>query len=134
MLLSDIAVGSPCCRDEQGEVIDLAPRTFEAGNRQREVMMATYIAVINFTDQGIRGIKESPNRLAAATKLAESMGVTVKQAFWTFGQFDMVTIAEGSDEAIATWMYKVGSMGNIRSTTLRAFTAEEMQQIVATIP
>ena len=63
--------------------------------------MATYIAVINFTDQGIRGIKESPNRLAAATKLAESMGVKVKQAFWTLGQFDMVTVAEGSDEAIA---------------------------------
>jgi len=97
-------------------------------------MMATYIAVINFTDQGIRGIKESPNRLAAAAQLAESMGVKVKQAFWTFGQFDMVTIAEGPDEAIAAWMYKVGSMGNIRSTTLRAFTAEEMQKIVAKIP
>jgi len=97
-------------------------------------MMATYIAVINFTDQGIRGIKESPNRLAAAAKLAESMGVKVKQAFLTVGQFDMVTIAEGPDEGIAAWMYKVGSMGNIRSTTLRAFTAEEMQNIVAKIP
>ncbi|HVN34543.1 MAG TPA: GYD domain-containing protein [Casimicrobiaceae bacterium] len=96
--------------------------------------MATYIAVINFTEQGIRSVKESPTRLGAAAKLAESMGVRVKQAFWTFGQYDMVVISEGSDEAVAAWMYKVGSMGNIRSTTLRAFTADEMQQIVAKIP
>lgn len=96
--------------------------------------MATYIAVINFTEQGIRGIKESPGRLAAAAKLAGAMGVQVKEAFWTFGQYDMIVIAEGSDEAIATWMYKVGSLGNIRSTTLRAFNAEEMQGIVSRIP
>lgn len=96
--------------------------------------MATYIAVVNFTDQGIRAVKESPNRLTAATKLAESMGVKIKQAFWTLGQYDMVVISEGSDEAIAAWMYKVGSLGNIRSTTLRAFSLEEMQKIVAKIP
>jgi uncharacterized protein with GYD domain len=99
-----------------------------------EKMMATYIAVINFTDQGVRAVKESPNRLAAAAKLAESMGVKVKQAYWTLGQYDMVVVAEGTDDVIAAWMYKVGSAGNIRSTTLRAFTAEEMQQIVAKMP
>lgn len=96
--------------------------------------MATYVAVINFTEQGMRGIKESPARLAAASKLAEALGVKVKQAFWTFGQYDMIVIAEGPDEAIASWMYKVGSLGNIRSTTLRAFTPEEMQGIVSRIP
>lgn len=96
--------------------------------------MATYIAVINFTDQGIRGVKESPTRLTAAAQLAESMGVKVKQAFWTFGQYDMVVISEGTDEAVAAWMYKVGSMGNTRSTTLRAFAVEDMQKIVAKIP
>lgn len=96
--------------------------------------MATYIAVINFTEQGMRGIKDSPTRLAGAASLAEALGVKVKQAFWTFGQYDMVVIAEGADEAIASWMYKVGSLGNIRSTTLRAFTPEEMQGIVSRIP
>jgi len=95
--------------------------------------MATFIAVINFTDQGVRAVKESPNRLSAATKLAESMGVKVKQAFWTLGQYDMVVISEGTDEAVAAWMYKVGSLGNIRSTTLRAFTLDEMQKIVSKI-
>ena len=95
--------------------------------------MATYIAVINFTDQGMRGVKESPNRLAAATGLAETMGVKVKQAFWTLGQYDMVVISEGAEDAQAAWLYKVGSMGNVRSTTLRAFTLDEMQKIVAKI-
>lgn len=97
--------------------------------------MATYIAVINFTDQGIRGIKESPKRLAAATKLAETLRVKVTQAFWTFGQYDMVVILEGpAEEALAAFMYKLGSLGNIRSTTLRAFNADEMQRVVALIP
>lgn len=96
--------------------------------------MGTYIAVISFTDQGIRNIKESPNRLAAASKLAETLGVKVKAAYWTFGQYDMVVISEGADEAVAAWMYKIGSAGNIRSTTLRGFTGDEMQRIVAKIP
>jgi uncharacterized protein with GYD domain len=96
--------------------------------------MSTYIAVINFTDQGIRGVKESPNRLAAASQLAETLGVKVKQAYWTFGQYDMVVVTEGTDEAIAAWMYKVGSAGNIRSTTLRAFTGDEMKAIIARMP
>jgi uncharacterized protein with GYD domain len=61
------------------------------------------------------------------------MGVKVKQAFWTLGQYDMVVISEGADEAVAAWMYKVGSLGNIRSTTLRAFTLDEMQKIVSKI-
>jgi uncharacterized protein with GYD domain len=110
------------------------PGVARDSNHYKELMMATYIAVINFTDQGIRGIKESPNRLAAATKLAETLGVTVKQAFWTFGQYDMVVIYEGAEEALAAFMYKLGSAGNVRSTTLRAFNAEEMKRIVARIP
>lgn len=96
--------------------------------------MSTFIAVINFTDQGVRAVKESPNRLAAAGKLAESLGVSVKNAYWTLGQYDMVVIAEGADDAVAAWMYKVGSLGNIRSSTLRAFTGDEMKKIVAKIP
>jgi uncharacterized protein with GYD domain len=96
--------------------------------------MSTFIAVINFTDQGVRAVKESPARLAAAGKLAEALGVKVKEAFWTLGQYDMIVIAEGADEAIAAWMYKVGSLGNIRSTTLRAFNAAEMQKIVGKMP
>lgn len=96
--------------------------------------MATFIALINLTDQGVRAVKESPNRFVAAGKLAASLGVTVKQGFWTVGQYDMVVIAEGSEEAVATWMYKASSLGNVRTTTMRAFTPDEMQKIVAAIP
>jgi uncharacterized protein with GYD domain len=96
--------------------------------------MATYIVLINFTDQGVRAVKESPDRFVVATKLAASLGVTVKQGFWTMGQYDIVIIAEGSDEAVATWLFKAGSLGNVRSTTLRAFNPEEMAKIVAKIP
>jgi uncharacterized protein with GYD domain len=96
--------------------------------------MATYVALINFTDQGVRNVKDSPKRLAAATKLAKSLGVKVRQGLWTMGQFDIVIIAEGDEDAVAAWMYKVGSLGNVRSTTLRAFNESEMQKIVARIP
>ncbi len=92
--------------------------------------MATYITMVNFTDQGIRNVKESPARLAAAAKLADSMGVQIRHAWWTIGQHDMVVIADGADEAVMAWMCKVGSLGNIRSSTLRAFSGDEMQRIV----
>jgi uncharacterized protein with GYD domain len=96
--------------------------------------MATYVTLINFTDQGIRNIKESPNRQAAAAKLAESMGATMKHAYWTVGQYDMVVVFEGPEEALAAMMYKVGSLGNVRSNTMRAFNGEEIQKIVSRIP
>ena len=96
--------------------------------------MATYIALVNFTDQGISNVKESPKRFSVAIKMAKSMGVTIKQGYWTMGQFDMVIIAEGAEDAIATWLFKVGSLGNVKSSTLRAFNPDEMKKIVAKIP
>jgi uncharacterized protein with GYD domain len=59
------------------------------------------------------------------------MGVKLKQGFCTVGQYDMVIIAEGAEADVAAWMYQVGTLGNVRSTTLRAFNDSEMQQIVA---
>jgi len=95
--------------------------------------MATYIALLKFTDQGIRSVKDSPKRFGSATKIARSFGVTIKQGFWTMGQFDLVIVADGTEEAIASWMFKVGSLGNVTSNTLRAFTPDEMKKIVAKI-
>ncbi len=95
--------------------------------------MATYIALINFTDQGIRNIKDSPKRFDAATKLAKSMGVKLKQGFYTMGQYDMVIIAEGTEEAAAAWLFKIGSLGNVKSSTLRAFSVDETRKIMDTV-
>jgi len=93
--------------------------------------MATYISLLNFTDQGIRNIKESPDRYTAFKSMAEKMGVSVKGIYYTVGQYDMVVVVEGSDEAVTTALLKVGSLGNVRSQSLRAFSVDEMKKIIS---
>ena len=95
--------------------------------------MATYITLLKFTDQGIRNVKESPKRFDVAIKMAKSMGVTIQQGYWTMGSYDLAIIADGAEDAIAAWMFKVGSLGNVTSNTLRAFTPGEMKKIVKKI-
>jgi uncharacterized protein with GYD domain len=92
--------------------------------------MATYISLLNFTDQGIRNIKDSPDRYTAFKTMAEKIGVSVKGIYYTVGQYDMVVVVEGTDEAVTTALLKVGSLGNVRSQSLRAFSAEEMKKII----
>jgi uncharacterized protein with GYD domain len=96
--------------------------------------MATFISLIDFTDQGIRNIKESPERYAAYKAMAEKLGITVKGIYYTVGGHDLVIIAEGTEEAVTTALLKAGSQGNVRSHTLRAFSLEEIKRIIANIP
>ncbi|HME45434.1 MAG TPA: GYD domain-containing protein [Syntrophorhabdales bacterium] len=96
--------------------------------------MATFIGLVNFTDQGIRNVKDSPDRYEAFKAMAEKVGVTVKGVYYTIGHYDMVLILEGSDEAAVTAMLKVGSLGNVRTETLRGFSLEEMRKIVGKLP
>jgi uncharacterized protein with GYD domain len=96
--------------------------------------MATFISLVNFTDQGIRSIKESPDRATAFKQMAEKAGLSVKAIYYTVGSCDMVVISEGSDEAATAVLLKVGSMGNSRSQTLRGFSIEEMRKIIAAMP
>ncbi len=96
--------------------------------------MATFISLINFTDQGIRNVKDSPDRYEAFKALAEKVGGTVKGVYYTMGHYDMVVIVEGSDEAAMTAMLKVGSLGNVRTETLRGFSLEEMRKIIGKMP
>lgn len=95
--------------------------------------MATFISLANFTDQGIRGIKDSPKRAEALKVMAKKFGVTIKDVYWTVGRYDVVVILEGEDEAVTTLLLKSGSLGNVRSETLRAFSAAEMGRIVGNI-
>jgi len=92
--------------------------------------MATFISLVSFTDQGIRNVKDSPDRYEAFKALAEKVGGTVKGVYYTMGHYDMVVIMEGSDEAAMTAMLKVGSLGNVRTETLRGFSLEEMRKII----
>ena len=96
--------------------------------------MATFISLVNFTDQGIRNVKDSPDRYEAFKALAEKVGGKVKGVYYTMGHYDMVLIVEGSDEAAMTAMLKVGSLGNVRTETLRGFSVEEMRKIIGKMP
>ncbi len=97
--------------------------------------MPTYISLINYTEQGIKNIKESPQRLAAASKAVEAAGGKLLSFYWTLGQHDAVVISEApSDEAYTAIILSIASQGAIRSTTLRAFNDEERQRIIASMP
>ncbi|SRR5712692_5459790 len=97
--------------------------------------MATVIVLINFTDQGIRNVKQTIDRGKAATAAAEKLGIKVKDIYWTLGQYDAVLIADApNDEAITAWALGTGSLGNVRTQTMRAFSTEETQRILAKIP
>jgi uncharacterized protein with GYD domain len=87
---------------------------------------------MNFTDQGVRNVKETTRRAEALKAVAQNMGVTVKEIYWTLGHYDLVAIIEGPDEETATALgLSLGSLGNVRTETLRGFSAEEMNRIIA---
>lgn len=97
--------------------------------------MPTYITLMNMTDQGIKNIKDAPGRIEEAIKGAEAMGGKVLGVYSTMGEYDYVSIGEfPSDEAQMTFALTLGSRGNVRSTTLKAFTKEEFAKVVEKVP
>ena len=93
--------------------------------------MAAYLMLLNWTDQGIRNVKESPKRLDAAKKLAKDMGGEFKSFYMTQGTFDAATIIEmPNDEKMANFVLKIGSFGNVRTTTLKAYSEDDYRKIV----
>ena len=93
--------------------------------------MATFIALVNFTDQGLKKVKESPKRAKAFQDLAKKFGGTVKELYWTQGQYDLITIVEAPDEqTMSALILSVASLGNVRGQTLRAFNAAEFGAIL----
>lgn len=96
--------------------------------------MATFVSLINWTDKGVAGFRETVARADAAKRAAEAMGGSIKDIYWTVGPYDIVTVAEFPDDATGTaFLLALGSQGNIRTTTLRAFGADEMAEIVAKV-
>ena len=97
--------------------------------------MSTYIMLADFTDQGIRNIKESPKRANAARDLAGACGAEMKDLFLTLGDHDFVVMVEApNDEAVAKFALKLGALGNIRTKTLKAFSEPEYRTIVESLP
>ena len=97
--------------------------------------MATYIVLFSFTDQGIRNVKQLPERIKAGTAAAEKLGIKVKDRYSTMGAYDAVLIVDApNDEAVTTWVLSIGSHGNNRTQTMRAYSADEMERILAKVP
>ncbi len=97
--------------------------------------MTTYISLINYTQDGITAIKDSPKRLSVVKRLAKNMGGKVKHFYLTLGDYDLVVIYEMPDTATAAkFMLTVGSTGAIRTKTLSAFPEAEYREIIAALP
>ncbi len=93
--------------------------------------MLTYIALSNFTDQGIRNVKDTVKRAEAVKEAAKKFGAQMTQIYWTEGKYDLVAFIEAPDEKSATaFALAIGMSGNVRTQTLRAFTSEEMTDII----
>ncbi len=94
--------------------------------------MPTYVSLIHWTEHGIKNYKDSTRRLEDFTKLAESMGGSVHEALYTVGEYDIVVVTEFPDDETATAaLLRVASLGNVRTNTMRAFTADEMGGIIS---
>lgn len=97
--------------------------------------MFTYITLYRYTQQGIRAIKDSPNRVEQARRALEKAGAKLKAVYLTMGQYDLVAISEWpSEESALTFLLAQGAEGNVRAESLRAFDEATFKKVVAAIP
>ncbi len=97
--------------------------------------MITYIGLLNFTDKGILGIKDSTKRAAAAKEVGKKMGVNMRDVFWTMGEYDLVCVLEADDEqSLTAFNLAIATQGNVRTKSLRAFSASEFDKALAKLP
>lgn len=93
--------------------------------------MPTYVSLFNWTDQGIRNVRDTVQRYERSQELQDKHGVRLEGIYWTVGPYDIVAIAEASDEeSITAFLLELASAGNLRTTTLRAYDREEMSGIL----
>lgn len=97
--------------------------------------MPTFMMSMNFTDQGIRGIKDAPKRAEAARDLAKKLGVEVKHLYLTSGESDLVVFVETPNgDNVAKFALTLGSLGNVRTRTCRVWPAQEYVKLVSELP
>jgi uncharacterized protein with GYD domain len=97
--------------------------------------MVTYVGLLTFTDKGLQGIKGTTQRAAAAKEVAGRFGVTMREIYWTLGEYDMICVLEAADEqALAAFNLATAMQGNVRSQSLRAFSSGEMDRVLARLP
>ena len=97
--------------------------------------MPTYIGLVKLTDQGIRNVKETTKRAQSFREMAELAGVKVREVFWTMGRYDLVLVVDApDDETMVRVALRLGMLGNAKTETLKAFSAQEMDQILIGLP
>jgi uncharacterized protein with GYD domain len=92
--------------------------------------MAINVSLVNYTDQGIRNIKDSPQRARAFRELCKQHGVQIRELLWTTGPYDIVVIAEGPEDALSAVLLSVAKLGNVRTQSLRAMDQETFQRVL----
>jgi uncharacterized protein with GYD domain len=101
----------------------------------REDRMPTFILSLNWTDQGIRNIKDAPKRAKAARELAKKVHVDIKQLYLTTGNHDLMVIAESENgDNIAKFALSLGALGNVHSRTVRAWPEAEYFKLISELP
>jgi uncharacterized protein with GYD domain len=96
--------------------------------------MASYILLASYTEQGIKSIKDTVKRTGAVKELAKKAGITMKESYWTLGQFDVVAVFDApDDETMTAFSLTVAKLGNVKTQTLRAFSDKEMSGILAKV-
>lgn len=96
--------------------------------------MTIYIMLANWTEQGVRAIKESPRRLDTAKKALRDMDGEFKSVFMTMGDYDLIAVYEAPDDAVAArFTLQVAQLGNIRTRTLKAFPETAYREIIASL-
>lgn len=97
--------------------------------------MPTYFSLVNWTDQGIKNVKDSPKRLDAVKKSIKELGGDLKVFYMLQGENDLMWIVEmPNDEALAKLLLRIGAAGNVRTTTMRAYPEDEYRKIIGGLP
>ena len=97
--------------------------------------MPTFILTLNWTEQGIRAVKDAPKRSQAAKELAKKLGVEVKQVYLTSGEHDLLIVVESSSgDNVAKFALATGSLGNVRTSTTRAWSEAEFTKLISELP
>ncbi len=97
--------------------------------------MITYIGLMSFTEKGVQSMKDTTKRAVEAKEIGKKFGVNLRDIYWTLGECDLVCILEAEDEAsLAAFNLATAMKGNLRSRSMRAFTARDMEQVLSKLP